>query len=119
MISSEERPFRAMSVSPFESLEIAGFETYHWNRIEGAGHAADPVLAADVRRRAPRFLLTQDADDLLFREPALTHRPSPSWSYGLYPNLEEIEGLRSTAISISVEQLLWASARHRITFLKA
>src|SRR5690606_16302972 len=44
MISSEERPFRAMSVSPFESLEIAGFETYHWNRIGGAGH--DPFQTA-------------------------------------------------------------------------
>ena len=63
--------------------------------VEGA--AADPVLAADVRRRTPRFLLPQDADDLLFRKSALTHRPSPSGGYGLYPNLEESEGLRSTS----------------------
>lgn len=37
MISSVDLPFRAMSLSPFESLEIAGFETYAWPRITGAG----------------------------------------------------------------------------------
>src|SRR5258706_7471920 len=57
--------------------------------------ARDPVLAAHIRCRAPRFLLAQDADDLLFAEPATLHRPSPLWTDGLYPNLEEFAGLRS------------------------
>jgi hypothetical protein len=32
------------------------------------GRAADPVLAADIRRLRIRLLLPQDPDDLLFRE---------------------------------------------------
>ena len=42
------------------------------------GRAADPVLAADIRRLRARLLLPQDPDDLFFREPARLHRPSPS-----------------------------------------
>src|SRR5262249_30896299 len=39
--------------------------------------ARDPMLAANVCRRAPRLLLAQDPDDLLFAEPTALHRPSP------------------------------------------
>src|SRR5258706_3533444 len=39
--------------------------------------ARDPMLAAYIRCRAPRFLLAQDGDDLLFAEPATLHCPSP------------------------------------------
>jgi hypothetical protein len=38
---------------------------------------ADPVPAADLRRRRPALLLTQHADDLRLAESALPHRPSP------------------------------------------
>lgn len=34
--------------------------------------------SADLRRRAPCFLLAQYRDDLFLGEPTLTHRPSPS-----------------------------------------
>lgn len=34
---------------------------------------ADPVTAADLRRRHPSFLLLQDRNDLLFVEPASLH----------------------------------------------
>ena len=57
--------------------------------------AADPVLAAHVRRLRPGLLLPQNPDDLLFREPArFIVRPLPG--AGLYPFLEEVQGLRSS-----------------------
>lgn len=59
------------------------------------GRTADPVLAADVSRCSPCLLLSQNADDLFFGEPALLHRPYPNPGYGLYPFLEGIPGLRS------------------------
>jgi hypothetical protein len=34
-------PFRAMSMSPSESLEIAGFETNPWHQLGGAGQIRD------------------------------------------------------------------------------
>ena len=66
------------------------------------GRAADPVLAAHIRRLRPRLLLPQDPDDLFFREPAPLHRPSPFRGDGLYPNLEEIQGLRSHCTMVKI-----------------
>ena len=63
------------------------------------GRAADPVLAAHVRRLRPRLLLPQDPDDLLFREPARLH-VHPLSGDGLYPFLEEFSGLRSKGVII-------------------
>jgi hypothetical protein len=37
---------------------------------------ADAVVPAQIARRDPGNMLLQHVDDLLFREPALTHRPS-------------------------------------------
>ena len=37
--------------------------------------AADPVLAAHIRRRRARLLLPQDGNDLLFLKPTAPHRP--------------------------------------------
>jgi hypothetical protein len=55
----------------------------------------DPVLTADVGRLCYSLLLAQNPDDLLFREPARLHGPSPIRGDGLYPFLEEFAGLRS------------------------
>src|SRR5262249_23586060 len=55
---------------------------------------ADPVLAANIGRLGPSFLLAQHPDDLLFREPARLH-VHPLTGDGLYPFLEEISGLSS------------------------
>lgn len=55
---------------------------------------ADPMLAADHRRRRLALLLIQRPVDLRFREPRLLHCPSPRVD-GLYQNLEEVQGLRS------------------------
>ena len=60
--------------------------------------AADPVLAAHVRRLRPRLLLPQNPDDLLFRKPARPH-VHPLAGDGLYPFLEEMPGLRSAQSS--------------------
>ena len=38
--------------------------------------ARDPVLAADISSRRARLLLTQDPDDLFFRESTWFHGPS-------------------------------------------
>src|SRR5262249_33972645 len=54
----------------------------------------DPVLAANIGRLGPSFLLAQHPDDLLFREPARLH-VHPLTGDGLYPFLEEISGLSS------------------------
>src|SRR5471032_1706261 len=51
---------------------------------------ADPMLAADVRRRRTSLMLPQNTDDLLFREPSLLHPPSP-FEDGLYLKLEEFQ----------------------------
>src|SRR5690606_10908210 len=60
---------------------------------------ADPVLAADLCRLHAGFLLPQDPDDLLFREPRSLHRPPPSMG-GLYSNLAEVQGLRSRSPNV-------------------
>jgi hypothetical protein len=39
-----------------------------------------PCLRHHLRRGLAGFLLAQNADDLLFREPASLHRPSPYWA---------------------------------------
>ncbi|HEV2562269.1 MAG TPA: hypothetical protein VGT78_09015, partial [Rhizomicrobium sp.] len=44
------------------------------------------------------FLLPQNRNDLLFREPQSLHRPYPFPGAGLYSNLEEVQGLRSLPI---------------------
>src|SRR5205085_1663294 len=55
---------------------------------------ADAVFAADISRLRTSFLLPQNANDLLFREPIALHvHPRPG--YGLYHLLEDIEGLTS------------------------
>jgi hypothetical protein len=41
------------------------------------GGAADPLFATNVRRLRPSFLLPQDPDDLVFREPARLHVHPP------------------------------------------
>ena len=56
--------------------------------------AADPVLAANIPRLQTRFLLPQDRNDPLFREPRLLHLRLPQGD-GFYPFLEEVQGLRS------------------------
>jgi len=38
---------------------------------------ADAALPAQIARRHPASVLLQNLNDLLFREPAFTHRPSP------------------------------------------
>src|SRR5205085_9714357 len=59
---------------------------------------ADAVFAADISRLRTSFLLPQNANNLLFREPIALHvHPRPG--YGLYQLLEDIEGLTSRAAS--------------------
>ena len=67
--------------------------------------AADPVLAAHIRRLRPRLLLPQDRDNLLFREPAPLHRPCPPID-GLYPIPEGFHGLRSNVQLMAANELL-------------
>lgn len=65
------------------------------------GRPADPVLAANIRRPGSRLLLPQDRNDLLFREPRSRHRPSASVD-GLYSNLEELQGIRSSTSDLKI-----------------
>jgi hypothetical protein len=58
------------------------------------GRRADPVLAADLRRRYARLLLPQNRDDLFFRKRDRFIRPSPRWA-GLYLPLVEFQGVTS------------------------
>src|SRR4029077_20239487 len=65
-----------------ESLQLAGVGDLHPAITRPPlvkRRIADAVLAAQIARRQPGSVLLQDLDDLLFREPAFTHRPSPRW----------------------------------------
>ena len=67
-----------------------------------------PVLAVDVGRLCPSLLLAQNPDDLLLREPARLHGPSPIRGDGLYPFLEEFAGFRSGFLSLYFHVLICA-----------
>jgi hypothetical protein len=54
------------------------------------------VLAAHLGGFHPRFLLLQDRNDLLFREPLFLMSGLPQG--GLYPKLAEFSGLRSSTM---------------------
>ena len=45
MISSVDFPFRAISTSPLETSEIAGFAPHTWYRIREADHAIKTYVA--------------------------------------------------------------------------
>jgi hypothetical protein len=51
------------------------------------GLIADPVPAADLRRRRPALLLTQRPDDLRLAKPTLPHRPSPDDGLSYRPGI--------------------------------
>ena len=67
------------------------------------GRAAEPVLAAQVGRLRPDFLLSQDPDDLFFGD-RLGFMSIPLRGDGLYSFLEETVGLRSPARGLSLAQ---------------
>jgi hypothetical protein len=79
------------------------------------GRTADPVLAANIGRLGPSFLLAQHPDDLLFREPARLH-VHPLTGNGLYPFLEEVWGLRSAFIGQKIYRLADGSTVPSATF---
>ena len=86
----------------FKLLQLAGIGHIHAAKpgfpfvIRGV---ADPVLAPDISGRHAAFLRPQYPDDLLFREPCLPHRPTPSQAVGLYSFLDQFAGLRSHNVS--------------------
>ena len=63
--------------------------------------AADPVLAADIRRRRSRLVLPQDPDDLLFREPR-SSSSSVSPRRRTLPKSGGVSGAQVTSISGSL-----------------
>src|SRR3546814_8778660 len=75
---------------------------------------ADPVPAADLRRRRPGLLLTQHPDDLFLGEPALLHRPSPrdrwgDWGPTVIEGVAAPIGMRSEAHTSELQSLMRSS----------
>src|SRR5258705_13235189 len=81
-----------------QTLRIRGFQTAKLGLPFEERRSADPVPPAQVLRLRSRLLFLQEANDLLFREPALPHRRSPLDR--LNYQMEGIPGSRSDPIHL-------------------
>jgi hypothetical protein len=67
--------------------------------------------ATHLAHHRASLLLTQDRDDLLFREPRLPHPSVPSSWAGLYLFLEEFQGVTSALPNQAVLRIIVEPAR--------
>ncbi len=59
------------------------------------------MLVAQAGRLHSGLMLTQNSDDLLFREPRTLHRPYPFQGAGLYPFSKEVQVTGQTHAAMS------------------